>query len=186
MIVIQFNKGPLVLHTAKFNNPQIIWADIKDIIKDIIYDNKEITDKEIHDRLCKYNDYFPGAVLSDVHVNYEIYIVIDSEKNEVNCHAYQGKRIAYEDKYRFNIKTEGNCVDDFIERGIVPRIDIICNLMGKIHEGRINRVTYNEYHNTWQYEQDFGCISLIREHAQRIVENCNKQLEALADKYTKF
>lgn len=81
---------------------------------------------------------------------------------------------------------KGNCVDDFIIRGIEPNIKAINKYCEDILQRNKNRKITNEYHQTSCYEADFSEIINIKKIAEKIIKNCNRQLEALSEKYTKL
>ena len=80
----------------------------------------------------------------------------------------------------------GNCVDDFIKRGVKPLISSINDFTQNIESRINNRTNVIDYHQTNCYELDFTQISLIKTLCQKIIDNCNKQLEGMSEKYTKI
>ena len=102
-------------------------------------------------------------------------------------HVNYDKRIeCFRERYIINDKNEGNCIDDFIRRGIEPLMDNINDLKESIKSRKEDRIFSVEYHNTWCYEKDFTQISLIKKQAEKIIENCNKHLERISEFYTKL
>ena len=83
-------------------------------------------------------------------------------------------------------KNEGNCIDDFINRGVDPLLNNINELKAQIINRRQDRISAIEYHNTFCYEKDFAQISLIKKIAEKLVENCNKHLERISEFYTEI
>lgn len=83
-------------------------------------------------------------------------------------------------------KNEGNCIDDFINRGVEPLLNNINELKAQIINRRQDRISAIEYHNTFCYEKDFAQISLIKKIAEKLVENCDKHLERISEFYTEI
>jgi len=83
-------------------------------------------------------------------------------------------------------KNEGNCIDDFINRGVDPLLNNINELKAQIINRRQDRISEIEYHNTFCYEKDFAQISLIKKIAEKLAENCNKHLERISEFYTEI
>ena len=89
-------------------------------------------------------------------------------------------------KTKQNDNVLGNCVDDFIRRGIETQIDTINDLIKDIKSRKELRSNLLEYHSSSCYEHDFRQIINIKDMAQKIINNCNKHLERSTDKYTKM
>lgn len=123
---------------------------------------------------------------------YDYILEIDWEQTIMYVHAhhkgnYEQDIMCFIDRYITDTKNnEGNCIDDFILRGVDSRIGVIHELMEDILSRLNQRQVAIEYHNTGCYEKDFTQIALIKKQAQIIVDNCNKQLERIADNYTKL
>jgi len=123
---------------------------------------------------------------------YDYILEIDWEQTIMYVHAhhkgnYEQDIMCFTDRYITDTKNnEGNCIDDFILRGVDSRIGVIHELMEDILSRLDQRQVAIEYHNTGCYEKDFTQIALIKKQAQIIVDNCNKQLERIADNYTKL
>ncbi len=123
---------------------------------------------------------------------YDYIIELDWEQSVMYVHAhhkgnYEQDIMCLNERYITDTsKNEGNCIDDFIHRGVISRLDIINELVLDIQKRLPDRQIAIEYHNTGCYEKDFTQIALIKKQAEKIVENCNKQLERIADKYTKL
>ena len=80
---------------------------------------------------------------------------------------------------------EGNCIDDFIRRGVEPLVENINDLKESIKSRVKEREISISYHTTGCFERDFTEISLIKKQAEKIIENCNKHLERISEFYTR-
>lgn len=178
-------------------NPEDIWADIVQRIKEIKsgkwdgwWMDNGLTPAHLIDSLTKFDGYeywdpYNTEVLSDI----KYYIYVDYYDTIITFKAYHtGNKeqgiICYENRYVIDDKNEGNCIDDFIKRGVEPQIDIIKDLVYNIKFRLPERQIATEYHNTYCYERDFTEISLIKKAAKKIIENCDKHLERISDFYT--
>ena len=81
---------------------------------------------------------------------------------------------------------KGNCIDDYIERGVEKYLDQIVDKTLDIKSRVDIRTNNNEYHNTACYEHDFSDIVDIRNIAQKIVDKANLHLSRISEFYTKF
>lgn len=120
----------------------------------------------------------------------EYFIEIGCHDDEVDFCARPNKKTSssftYVKKYVFKKQNKGNCIDDFLTRGLNPNLTTMKNLSDDIASRVSQRTDIIEYHQTPCYEEDFAQIRSIREIASRVVEICDKQLEAISDKYTKL
>ena len=92
----------------------------------------------------------------------------------------------FNERYIINPRTnEGNCIDDFIRRGVEPLLSNINDLKESIKSRVKEREISTSYHTTGCYERDFTEISLIKKQAEKIIENCNKHLERISEFYTR-
>ena len=172
--------------------PPEIWNQIKKAYSNIKYntdkDNLLSLRNELRDTY-KYNIVYD---INNNQVDYMYLIELNWEDSIISIHAY------HKENYKQKIeclndrlithpeKNEGNCIDDFIKRGVESRLDIINELVISIKNRLPERQSSIQYHDTWCYEKDFTQISLIKKEAEKIVANCNKQLERISDKYTKL
>ena len=80
----------------------------------------------------------------------------------------------------------GNCVDRFLRNKLNSSIEFIKRSYHQIKLRSYERDNTNQYHQTDCYEKDYLQLCLIRNEAKKIVENCNKKLILLSEKYTKI
>lgn len=179
--------------------PQDIWADIKKSEKaghnDGFAKLGAHTIKSLKYCLTIINKNYKYVNTEDAtndFTEYDYIVELDWEQSVMYIHAhhkgnYKQDIMCLNDRYiTDNSKNEGNCIDDFIQRGVISRLDVINELILDIKKRLPDRQIAIEYHNTGCYEKDFTQISLIKKQAEKIVENCNIQLERIADKYTKL
>jgi len=165
-----------------------IWKDIIHIITIKQNNNIQFTYIDLITNLlcdqyynCNDNDF--EDVQYNIYLDYYDTILVFKVYNVVN--EAQGI-ICDEKRYVINNNNEGNCIDNFIKKGVNPQIENIMDLVKSINERLPERQITNEYHNTWCYERDFTEISLIKKFAQKIVDNCNLHLERISEFYTKI
>lgn len=146
-----------------------LWKQIKESgVKTLQYID-EPTSKQ------KYNNFVKLFV-------YDTYITIYGYDMDAS-----GKYVLqFFDKYILEHTKVGNCIDDFIERGVESRMYVINNYINNIKDRVSERQQTNTYHNTGCYEKDFSQIMQIKAEAQKIVDNCTIQLQKLSEKYTKL
>ena len=166
-------------------SPQQIWDDIKNCVSKL----KVMTYYELANRL--WDNYYLWLDMDLPDKKYQYYIELVFEPSVILMIAYNhvnyDKRIeCFRERYIINNKNEGNCIDDFIRRGIEPLLDNINDLKESIKSRKEDRIFSVEYHNTWCYEKDFTQISLIKKQEEKIIENCNKHLERISEFYTKL
>ena len=135
-----------------------------------------------HTKVSKDTDKTDGTPNYYINIYAEPTIVV---LKAFHKECYEQGIVAYENRYVFS-NNEGNCIDDFIHRGLNPQLANIDDLIQSIKERLPERQTAIEYHQTSCYEKDFAQISLIRNFAQKIVDNCNKHLERISEFYTKL
>jgi len=161
--------------------PENVWQDIKQAIKelqnDTYHEGKTLTFKDLVERMLCFDDYRvnPVDIRSDEIINVyycESFIKIENDN--------------FTDTYITKKDYNGNCIDDFVFRGVQSRIDVINEYIHDIQQRVEERTSTNEYHQTSCYEKDFLQIFLIQKNAQKIVDNCKKQLELISEKYTKL
>jgi len=179
--------------------PENIWKNIIKRIKEIksgywdgCWEDNELTPEHLIDSLTHFGNYtqhksFDTETLNDV----QYFIYVNYYDTIITCKAYHKGNIAsgiicYENRYVIDDKNEGNCIDDFIKRGVNPQIENIQDLVKSIKDRLPERQITEEYHRTWCYERDFTEISLIKKFAQKIVDNCNTHLERISEFYTKL
>lgn len=158
--------------------PENVWSDIKQVIKEIQNNGEKLTFRKIVERVMAFNDYEESIpsnsnITNSIMVFYYKDIIKFSSKNFKDC-------------YIISQNQEGNCIDDFVFRGVQSRINVINEYVYDIRQRVEERTSTNEYHQTSCYEKDFLQIFLIQKNAQKIVDNCKKQLELISEKYTKL
>ncbi len=155
-----------------------IFKDINSIIKRYRYN--------IDDMISKITDSFDNTTdASSIDYMHYIYIYDKFGYITYTVTNIYDVLIDYK-KIIINRNNAGNCIDDFIDRGVYPIIESIERFCDDIN-GRINeRTNNNEYHQTSCYEYDFRQIVNIKQLAEKLIRNCDKQLEAISEKYTKM
>ena len=187
------NKGEICGDTyikTEFNGkPQLVWDNIKTIIKSFKDNDEEIDlDSLIHE-LLNIDDYKEIPPTYDKSYNYYIDILYDNSIIKIIAYNHVNidqKIICFTDRYIINPEiNEGNCIDDFIRRGVEPLVENINDLKESIKSRVKEREISISYHSTGCFERDFTEISLIKKQAEKIIENCNKHLERISEFYTR-
>lgn len=187
------NKDDICVDTyikTEFNGkPQLVWDNIKTIIKSFKDNDEEIDlDSLIHE-LLNIDDYKEIPPTYDKSYNYYIDILYDNSIIKIIAYNHVNidqKIICFTDRYIINPEiNEGNCIDDFIRRGVEPLVENINDLKESIKSRVKEREISISYHTTGCFERDFTEISLIKKQAKKIIENCNKHLERISEFYTR-
>ena len=187
------NKDDICVDTyikTEFNGkPQLVWDNIKTIIKSFKDNDEEIDlDSLIHE-LLNIDDYEEIPLTYDKSYNYYIDILYDNSIIKIIAYNHVNidqKIICFTDRYIINPEiNEGNCIDDFIRRGVEPLVENINDLKESIKSRVKEREISISYHTTGCFERDFTEISLIKKQAEKIIENCNKHLERISEFYTR-
>ena len=187
------NKDDICVDTyikTEFNGkPQLVWDNIKTIIKSFKDNDEEIDlDSLIHE-LLNIDDYEEIPPTYDKSYNYYIDILYDNSIIKIIAYNHVNidqKIICFTDRYIIKPEiNEGNCIDDFIRRGVEPLVENINDLKESIKSRVKEREISISYHTTGCYERDFTEISLIKKQAEKIIENCNKHLERISEFYTR-
>lgn len=187
------NKDDICVDTyikTEFNGkPQLVWDNIKTIIKSFKDNDEEIDlDSLIHE-LLNIDDYEEITPTYDKSYNYYIDILYDNSIIKIIAYNHVNidqKIICFTDRYIINQEiNEGNCIDDFIRRGVEPLVENINDLKESIKSRVKEREISISYHSTGCFERDFTEISLIKKQAEKIIENCNKHLERISEFYTR-
>lgn len=187
------NKDDICVDTyikTEFNGkPQLVWDNIKTIIKSFKDNDEEIDlDSLIHE-LLNIDDYKEIPPTYDKSYNYYIDILYDNSIIKIIAYNHVNidqKIICFTDRYIINPEiNEGNCIDDFIRRGVEPLVENINDLKESIKSRVKEREISISYHSTGCFERDFTEISLIKKQAEKIIENCNKHLERISEFYTR-
>lgn len=181
--------GDTYIKTEFNGKPQLVWDNIKTIIKSFKDNDEEIDlDSLIHE-LLNIDDYEEIPPTYDKSYNYYIDILYDNSIIKIIAYNHVNidqKIICFTDRYIINPEiNEGNCIDDFIRRGVEPLVENINDLKESIKSRVKEREISISYHTTGCFERDFTEISLIKKQAEKIIENCNKHLERISEFYTR-
>ena len=181
--------GDTYIKTEFNGKPQLVWDNIKTIIKSFKDNDEEIDlDSLIHE-LLNIDDYEEIPSVYNQFYNYYIYILYDNSIIKIIAYNHVNidqKIICFTDRYIINKEiNEGNCIDDFIRRGVEPLVENINDLKESIKSRVKEREISISYHTTGCFERDFTEISLIKKQAEKIIENCNKHLERISEFYTR-
>lgn len=181
--------GDTYIRTEFNGKPQLVWDNIKTIIKSFKDNDEEIDlDSLIHE-LLNIDDYKEILPTYDKSYNYYIDILYDNSIIKIIAYNHVNidqKIICFTDRYIINPEiNEGNCIDDFIRRGVEPLVENINDLKESIKSRVKEREISISYHTTGCFERDFTEISLIKKQAEKIIENCNKHLERISEFYTR-
>jgi len=173
---------------AHVSNLNEIWSDIKQTINEI-KSHEILTLYSFNSHLLDIKKYSNNVTNGIEWIDYYVDIIYEDTVIIMKAYHkdYRDKQITcFKERYITNAKNEGNCIDDFINRGVQPLIDNINDLVDSIKDRLPERQIAIEYHRTFCYERDFTQISMIRKYAEKIAENCNKQLERISEFYTKL
>lgn len=181
--------GDTYIKTEFNGKPQLVWDNIKTIIKSFKDNDEEIDlDSLIHE-LLNIDDYKEIPPTYDKSYNYYIDILYDNSIIKIIAYNHVNidqKIICFTDRYIINPEiNEGNCIDDFIRRGVEPLVENINDLKESIKSRVKEREISISYHSTGCFERDFTEISLIKKQTEKIIENCNKHLERISEFYTR-
>lgn len=187
------NKDDICVDTyikTEFNGkPQLVWDNIKTIIKSFKDNDEEIDFHSLIHELLNIDDYEEIPPTYDKSYNYYIDILYDNSIIKIIAYNHVNidqKIICFTDRYIINPEiNEGNCIDDFIRRGVEPLVENINDLKESIKSRVKEREISISYHTTGCFERDFTEISLIKKQAEKIIENCNKHLERISEFYTR-
>ena len=187
------NKTILSIDDNKYPNVDI-WKQILNTIdlikKDYYREGLTLSYINIIDFLtkqnneCVFNIYDKEIDFSKIEGLYgELYI----SSNEIIFKLFESDILKTSNVYIINRNlSESINVDDFIKKDIFPLLKNI-NQFAKDIESRIDkRTNILDYYQTYCRELDFTQISLIKTLCQKIIDNCNKQLEGMSEKYTKI
>lgn len=181
--------GDTYIKTEFNGKPQLVWDNIKTIIKSFKDNDEEIDFHSLVNELLYFNDYEEIQPTYDKSYNYYIDILYDNSIIKIIAYNHVNidqKIICFTDRYIINPEiNEGNCIDDFIRRGVEPLVENINDLKESIKSRVKEREISISYHTTGCFERDFTEISLIKKQAEKIIENCNKHLERISEFYTR-
>lgn len=181
--------GDTYIKTEFNGKPQLVWDNIKTIIKSFKDNDEEIDLYSLIHELLNIDDYEEIPPTYDKSYNYYIDILYDNSIIKIIAYNHVNidqKIICFTDRYIINPEiNEGNCIDDFIRRGVEPLVENINDLKESIKSRVKEREISISYHTTGCFERDFTEISLIKKQAEKIIENCNKHLERISEFYTR-
>ena len=185
----------LYLYCDEHFTPKHIWKDIKETIKyvkdlskwDYDYKERSTLVNNLYDWMILLSGYYVNS--SNIfNIKYKCYV--ESRNNSIIFEVKNSENlICFKDILLYNTNKDikgGNCIDDFIKRGVDSRLILINNSINSIKSRIEDRTNVIEYHQTDCYEKDFSDILTIKYQAQKIVDNCNKHLERISEKYTKI
>ena len=179
----------IVYNTLEVNSdgdPQYVWDDIKRVVNEL-QELSSLNYKNFVEKLSTFDDYTDQIEEGTDWQDYYIEIYYDDEYIKIIAHDMHSEQAeCLREVFRINLSNEGNCIDDFIRRGVEPQLLNINSLVESIKSRIINRKVATEYHNTFCYEKDFAQISMIKRSALKIIENCEKHLERISEFYTKL
>lgn len=176
---------------SEHSNPNSTYKDIVKVIKELNNDNKlgasnyNLTYNNLIDRLLKFGYYSLDVESIDEYDKYIIYIEYHNDYILIKAYDKYGVQFLIK-KYVIKWNIKGNCVDDFINRGVEPSLESIQDVINDIKSRKGERSKFVEYHRTGCYEKDFSQILLIKELAENIANNCNNHLERISEFYTRL
>lgn len=185
----KINKSSGFIEVNRGGEPEAVWQDlmqsIKELKNDEYHEGALLTFDQLVDRLLAFDDYSTSVEEGEDWEDYAI--TIQYEENSITMIALNRDKV---ECFRKTIITsdnnEGNCVDDFIRRGVEPLLNNIIQLKDAIKSRKGERLSAVEYHRTGCYEKDFGQISLIKQMAEKLVSNSNTHLERISEFYTRL
>ena len=168
--------------------PEAVWQylmqAIKELKNDEYHDNTSLTFEKFVNRLLAFDRYSTSIEEGEDWVDFDI--TIQYEANSITMIAINRDKIeCFRKTYVTSDNNEGNCVDDFVRRGVEPLVENINDLKESIKSRVKEREISISYHSTGCFERDFTEISLIKKQAEKIIENCNKHLERISEFYTR-
>lgn len=174
------------LHISQVEN------SVKNILNNLLNTNKPINVDTLRGELLytgNYSTYVSRSIDLD---KYDYIVVCTFKENKVCIRSYyydadSGREI---DNYVFTFVhkkiAKGNCVDDFLERGVKHLVDSINDYVKDIESRQNERESNKEYHNSVCYELDFNKVCMIKMMAEKIVKNCSTHLERITENYTEL
>ena len=169
--------------------PEVVWQHLMQAIKELkndeYHDNTSLTFEKFVNRLLVFDRYSTSIESGEDWIDFDI--TIQYEANSITMIAINRDKVeCFRKTYVISDNNEGNCVDDFVRRGVEPLLNNIIQLTDSIKSRKSERVSAVEYHMTGCYEKDFGQISLIKQLAEKLVSNSNTHLERISEFYTKL
>ena len=174
------------IEVSKDGEPEKVWENIILVTEHIINNtNTMFTCVTFVNELLKIDNYVETQEMNINSTDYVIFITLF--KDNINCRAFNENKIeCFRKTYLLHPQTDGNCIDDFIKRGIEPLLSDINDLKDSIKSRKDDRIQLIEYHKSHCYEQDFSQINMIKQLAEKMANNCNIHLERITEFYTKL
>lgn len=181
----------IAFNVFKGDTVNAVLTDHIDIHIDDLY--KEICDEYLNSEkfsitnvLNKHNcKLLEKKDIKEGDVTLVIFINLDEE--HLQFHVYKVPNILLYAKTRYKkTKIKGNCVDEFIIKGLYGELNSIDYYIHNILDRKKDRINCLDYHQTACYEHDFSSICNIKKCLEKLLSNCNKQIEQMSDKYTKL
>lgn len=185
----EINKSSGFIEVDRGGKPEAIWQDLMQAIKELKNDEyregASLTFDQLINRLLAFDEYSTSIEEGEDWVDFDI--TIQYEENSITMIALNRDKVeCFRKTYVTSDNNEGNCVDDFIRRGVEPLLNNIIQLKDSIKSRKSERASAVEYHRTGCYEKDFGQISLIKQLAEKLVNNSNTHLERISEFYTRL
>lgn len=185
----KINKSSGFIEVDRDGEPEIVWRDVMQAIKELkndeYHEGASLTFDQLINRLLAFDEYSTSVEEGEDWVDFDI--TIQYEENSITMIALNRDKVeCFRKTYVTSDNNEGNCIDDFIRRGVEPLLNNIIQLKDSIKSRKDERASAVEYHRTGCYEKDFGQISLIRQLAEKLVNNSNTHLERISEFYTRL
>jgi len=185
----KINKSSGFIEVNRGGEPEVVWRDVMQAIKELkndeYHEGASLTFEQLINRLLAFDEYSTSVEEGEDWVDFDI--TIQYEENSITMIALNRDKVeCFRKTYVTSDNNEGNCIDDFIRRGVEPLLNNIIQLKDSIKSRKDERASAVEYHRTGCYEKDFGQISLIRQLAEKLVNNSNTHLERISEFYTRL
>lgn len=169
-----------------------VESDVKNSLNKLRNSNNLISVDALRGELLytgNYSTYVSRSIDLDKY-DYIVACTFKEDKVWVRSYYYDADSGREIDNYAFTFVhkkiAKGNCVDDFLERGVKHLVDSINDYVRDIESRQNERESTNEYHNSACYELDFNRVCMIKMMAEKIVNNCSTHLERITENYTKL
>lgn len=167
-----------------------VESGVKNILNKLLDENKPINVDTLRGELLytgNYSTYVSRSIDLDKY-DYIVACTFKEDKVWVRSYYYDGDSGREIDNYVFTFvykkPVEGNCVDDFLERGVKHLVDSINAYVKDIESRKDERVSATEYRNSICYELDFNRVCMIKMLAEKIAKNCSTHLEKISENYS--
>lgn len=185
----EIHKSSGFIEVDRNGEPEIVWKDLTQAIRELkndeYHEGASLTFEQLTNRLLAFDEYSTSIEEGEDWVDFDI--TIQYEENSITMIALNRDKVeCFRKTYVTSDNNEGNCVDDFIRRGVEPLLNNIIQLKDSIKSRKGERASAVEYHRTGCYEKDFGQISLIKQLAEKLVNNSNTHLERISEFYTRL